>query len=487
MKSTKPASMKAAAEPRGTVEKRPPAPAQAVVVIHGIGEQRPMDTLRGFVQEAWSADLGLTDPWPGKRTTDPETGRPLNRSWIVPDQRAGSHELRRITTPGMRGSERRTDFYEFYWADLMRDTPLRRVMSWLRGLLLRPWSQVPRDAVGLYVMSWAALAIGVLPTLAIWYADGFGGKVLGLPNWFWAASAWLVSVLVSALLLPYLGDVADYVRATPDTVGRRAAVRGRGLELLGKLMDDPGYDRIVLVGHSLGSVIAYDLLQILWADYGPSHRNPRQGRPITKALKAVGEYALPLGAKGVPGRAIATAAELDEFRRLQWQLYKLLRSPGDAEKTWKISDFVTIGSPLTHAEFLIARDEKEVRRSIEERLFSTCPPTSDKEGEATIVYKARHAHHASVFAATRWTNIHDAGGGWLTGDPISGSMKEIFGPGVLDRQVRLTSSYLGFRSRLFTHTFYWSDVRISKNGQAADHIAALREALDLARVLDRQK
>jgi hypothetical protein len=28
-------------------------PKQAVVVIHGMGEQRPMDTLRGFVRTVW--------------------------------------------------------------------------------------------------------------------------------------------------------------------------------------------------------------------------------------------------------------------------------------------------------------------------------------------------------------------------------------------------------------------------------------------------
>ena len=29
---------------------------QAVLLIHGIGEQRPMDTLRGFVDTVWTSD-----------------------------------------------------------------------------------------------------------------------------------------------------------------------------------------------------------------------------------------------------------------------------------------------------------------------------------------------------------------------------------------------------------------------------------------------
>jgi hypothetical protein len=34
---------------RDYAESEPPGPRQAVVLIHGIGEQRPMDTLRAFV------------------------------------------------------------------------------------------------------------------------------------------------------------------------------------------------------------------------------------------------------------------------------------------------------------------------------------------------------------------------------------------------------------------------------------------------------
>ena len=32
---------------------------QAVVIVHGMGEQRPMSTLRGFVEAVWSRDPRL--------------------------------------------------------------------------------------------------------------------------------------------------------------------------------------------------------------------------------------------------------------------------------------------------------------------------------------------------------------------------------------------------------------------------------------------
>jgi len=61
---------------------------QAVVVIHGMGEQIPMDTIKGFIDAAWQkCDVitanGLPDP---------------TEVWSKPDARTGSLELRRITT-----------------------------------------------------------------------------------------------------------------------------------------------------------------------------------------------------------------------------------------------------------------------------------------------------------------------------------------------------------------------------------------------------
>ena len=50
---------------------------QAVVVIHGIGEQRPMDTLRAF------ADAVLPDVEPGKE-----------KFWSKPDKLSDLFELR---------------------------------------------------------------------------------------------------------------------------------------------------------------------------------------------------------------------------------------------------------------------------------------------------------------------------------------------------------------------------------------------------------
>src|SRR5688572_10935984 len=137
---------------------------QAVVVIHGMGEQIPMETLVSFVDAAWTTDESLVDP--GK--PDPNTGerRENNASWSKPDRRRRSFELRVITTE-TGANRKRTDFYEYYWAHQMVDTTWARLQSWLFELMLRnPFTRVPRGLLAVWLLLWAiaivALAIFIL-------------------------------------------------------------------------------------------------------------------------------------------------------------------------------------------------------------------------------------------------------------------------------------------------------------------------------------
>jgi len=67
---------------------------QAVVVIHGIGEQRPMDTLRGFVEAVIPADTPEATPF----------------YWSKPDRFSRNFDLRVLKSAGRNS----TDFYEYY-------------------------------------------------------------------------------------------------------------------------------------------------------------------------------------------------------------------------------------------------------------------------------------------------------------------------------------------------------------------------------------
>lgn len=466
------------------VSSNAPKLSQAVVLVHGMGEQRPMDTLRGFAQAVWSHDPGLAPSRAHIADPDDPSGAKINKSWITPDSRTKSHELRRITTPyDVKG--RRTDFYELYWADITQGTTRGRLTAWVTNLLWRKPSDIPQDARKLYIAT--LLIVIVILVAALVLATSVWQKAVGLTTGLAiTALASLVIWAVDQFALPYFGDVAAYVRAEAATVEKRALIRDRGLTLLKTLMEDKRYDRIVLVSHSLGSIIAYDLLQILWAQFRPQKLETVRDKAKLEAVEAIDKLTLGSDGSAWPGHM----ADFAGFRHSQWHLYQQLRaeSPGHP-LPWKISDFVTLGSPLTHSEFLVTYNLAEFRRRLAERLFSACPPIADK-GQAghTVLYEAGNnqqaVHHGAVFAATRWTNVFDRGNGWATGDPISGPMTENFGPGVENIQVELRSA-LG---RIFTHTLYWSLTATGKEvatGTAPrSHLKVLRDAVDLGRKLE---
>jgi len=145
--------------------KSPTAPRpdmQAVVIIHGMGEQAPMDTIRGFVRSVWQADGSALHP-ATERYGDP------SEVWSKPDARTGSLELRRITTresiesPPEYPAGVRTDFYELYWADLTAGATWDSLKAWVQGLLFRPLARVPSNVR----LAWLALWLGTLAVVAL--------------------------------------------------------------------------------------------------------------------------------------------------------------------------------------------------------------------------------------------------------------------------------------------------------------------------------
>ena len=554
----------------------------AVIVIHGIGEQKPLETLRGFVETVYQLDSSLAGP-------KAEAGEPLKVA-IVPDDVTGSGELRRITTLS-DGPPKRTDFFEFYWADIMDGTPVDMVTGWIRMLVLRWPTRVPkqlriwlawlllctvtaivaaaaiiavypglaaalqstqqvsalgdffawaRPGIAVILFAWAGLIVG-MRLLKIREGGGGGSPVLflgvvvaGIVVLFTPAEAavslqvWAGALTVfvgwalNGVIGPYAGDVVRYVRATPQTVERRRLVRERGVALLEALhrkrlngpslkdftqfdtKNPPLYDRVVIVGHSLGTIIAYDILQLFWEKYGPTHHQKWKADDanVQEALAACDGFVK--RAWVVPGQAIDLAA----FEAAQTRLYDLLRADSPC---WRISDLITLGSPLVHAEFLLMDSKDEVRLAFEERRFASAPPRPDAM-QNSMLYPVpgltepppHYPHFAAQFAAVHWTNIYDEHDNPLLGDLISGRLSGVdrYGPGVRDHQVAITRpGWLGPFKRLFTHTRYWAWHPSYESGQGRDdrngggtavaksearsranvpeHIRLLREALRL--------
>jgi hypothetical protein len=480
---------------------------QAVLIIHGMGEQIPMETLTSFVDSVWTSDDALVD----RNKPDPDTGSPnrtRNASWSRPDRRNRSFELRLITTETGK-NRRRTDFFEFYWAHLLNDTTWDQVRAWIFELMLRnPFKRVPRGVLPAWILLWLialiVVAVGIFtlrPNSEVTWLGAIAATV--------ATAA--VGAFVSAFLVRYFGDVARYVKAKPPNVARRQEIRENGVQLLETLMGvepdgtilpwrDREYDRIVVVAHSLGTIVAYDILTHAFARINTVHADPLEQPSRVKLEEMI------RAAAGLPTQVGAPAPapwSIDAFQALQAEARKELNKGGNP---WIVSDFVTLGSPLTHAEFLMVRDREKLTDAKRQRVLPTCPPALEYDGSTKLhhfTYRGagygdvgddndpaapRGPHHAALFAYTRWSNLYSSHARILWGDIISGPVAEAFGLeapsvtvcGIRDIAVmpRLEglSPAMGERRPFFTHTKYWS---FTGQRPPPYHIAKLREVLRL--------
>src|SRR6516162_4359613 len=355
---------------------------QAVVVIHGMGEQRPMDTIKAFVKAVWETDTVITAndlPHP-------------SQVWSKPDVRTGSLELRRITTresiPSASFPRRvRTDLYELYWADLTAGSTWDQFTGWVSGLLFRPLSRVPRDVR----LAWVAL--------------------------------WIASL-----------------------AARRIAETS------------PEFDALCELERAAAAVDLNPTAAVL-DEYYAAQRRLRVALAARRAPPAQNPQALP-------------------------------------DPRWLITDFVTLGSPLAHAEFLIAASADDLAKRKFERELPESPPLREElDPNVFRLAQATHKlpvgadfktsklisfpppsaphvwelHHAAPFAMVRWTNVYDTASLVFRGDIIGGPLANVFGPAIID--VDLKS--LRGQSRSFTHTKYWE-----LDGEPI-HIDVLRAAVNL--------
>jgi len=133
-----------------------------------------------------------------------------------------------------------------------------------------PFTRVPRSVRSAWVFLWiVSLAIVYLllapvltPTGRLWrfYPYGWMQDWQTLDSTDYRRSAGVGRKLLSFLL--YAGRVVRYTRATPENIAARKDIRERGLALLDSL-HEAEYERIIVVGHSLGSILGYDLIQLL--------------------------------------------------------------------------------------------------------------------------------------------------------------------------------------------------------------------------------
>jgi len=404
---------------------------QAVVIIHGIGEQRPMQTLRAFVAGVLGED---------------ESDLTLEkRIFSKPDRISDTLELRRLSVrPGKYGGNYElsdeTDFYELYWQHLMQGTTSRPVLEWALYLLFHPnklngrLRRVWRGVVAIIAAAAIALAVAMLvlkPLLAVGLAITVPALLIGL-----RFLEWLAVGQVERLVLGFAGDAFRYLNPDPPNVQVRRAIRTAGLTLLRGLHEDElrRYQRIILVGHSLGSVIAYDLITWFWqeqhdrvkVDLESGERKTVVTRPLESSPGADEDRS--------PLKRLDDPSSVEKFRKSQqvlWRYYRRKRLP------WLITDLVTLGSPLSHADVLMADGLEKLEVGKDQREFPTCPPQGEDCRDPGLLcrkyvdannreQKVRILHHGAPFAITRWTNLY------FPADIIGGPVSPLFGPGIKD-------------------------------------------------------
>ena len=292
----------------------------------------------------------------------------------------------------------------------------------------------------------------------------------------------LIYIAMYALFLqPYLGDAARYFRASPGNVLVRREIRKQAVGMLDTLHKWGIYDRIVIVAHSLGTVVAYDMLRAYFSR-------------VNNSLPATGKLEPEFSQIDTLGTSSNTTMNEDEYRAKGRDIIRKIASytvnsavaSNRKLPTWLVTDFVTLGSPLTHAHYLMCDGATEgelttdFKRRVTQREFPICPPKrQDYDGLLSFtnsdgVNEKKEFHHAALFGMTRWTNLFFPMSQLFWGDAVGGPLKDIWGRYVRDVEV---STCTPSKSAFFTHTAYWSLKALE--GRNAPQIVALQEAINL--------
>ncbi|MEO1256205.1 MAG: hypothetical protein AAFY41_15150, partial [Bacteroidota bacterium] len=303
------------------------------------------------------------------------------------------------------------------------------------------------------------------------------------------------------LVLSYVGDAATYLSPYPKNITARHNIRAAGVKLLDKLHKSNDYDRIIVVGHSLGSIVGYDILNYAWHRYStqhgysqkPQHESLEEAQALIARLYQIQQELPPdleekLSEKHKSKLIAAYRKSLTNKWRDDWisnaqKAGKELRANGHS---WLVTNFVTMGCPLAHADLLLASGYDDFMQKARQREFPTSPPAANNsKGEFLneINYQLAEGmkrttfvpHHAAWTACVVWTNLYFFNPFFLKGDMIGGPLDVLFGPGIRDMNVK-TNIWRGW----FSHVRYWSIASCDEGLGDLAPIPSLRRAIDLA-------
>jgi hypothetical protein len=287
--------------------------------------------------------------------------------------------------------------------------------------------------------------------------------------------------LYALFLQPFLGDAARYFRASPGNVLVRRKIRKEALDTLETLHKSGKYDRIIIVAHSLGTVVAYDMLRAYFSRINSDLPDCTTLEPEFSQLDWHD-----------PDNPSGEIRDDNDFRRAGREIVRKIaaqtvNSPVLANRdlpTWLVTDFITLGSPLVYARYLMCDGDTEKRleqdfdRRVMQREFPVCPPKRDGDDRVLSFQNKRTGrrefHHAALFGLTRWTNLYFPMEQLFWGDVVGGELQEIFGHYIDDIAVSTQPSE---KPAFFTHTSYWKIT--GPMGRKSPQIITLRGAINL--------
>ena len=225
-----------------------------ILIIHGIGEQNVYETLDLFTRN-------LVDSLRQSRPDD-EITLTHSRAQLA----EGTEDYVEVCCS--HDPTVRLDVHEYYWAHNMKDViSFQEIFQWL--IQASDGAEKFYDDNNELVRRYEAFEDGKFKKR--WYLKHLGWVLRGLYKMGVVTHGFMPSFLdpiirlfigkPTQLLIDYLGDVAIYTSS--DMKSKFYEVRQRvlqgAIQKITSLLDDD-YEKIILVGHSLGSVIAYDAL-----------------------------------------------------------------------------------------------------------------------------------------------------------------------------------------------------------------------------------
>ncbi|EEW49712.1 hypothetical protein HMPREF0290_1635 [Corynebacterium efficiens YS-314] len=424
-----------------------------------MGEQRPMGTLRGFLKGTHHKDDQFYSR-PYELTT--ASGQP-------------NYELRRFTTSERTGDQdddvpyrMRTDFFELYWAHYFDTGDAQYTWKWIRkNTFKKPfWRHIKQVRLGIAVLQLLVLLfpltvlVTVLTPVRGWEIFGWGTeKTLAILIGICIVEV-LIGTLLSSFLREVLSDPPRYLIPEPKHVRARNEIRDEGVRLLREIHERDYYERVVVVGHSLGSIVGLDILRLAWEEY-------RHPDPYLQSQNPARDAELALRFDDII-RKLPNELTPDQMRTWQDTQHQLWQECRRRGMKWLVTDFITLSSPLAHADWLMFDGPQDMKKSFKEREYPTCPPDvgrgifyggkyKDAKAGRTVNPDALVPHHAALFAVTRWSNAYFPAYRWY-GDPVGGDVAATFGRGIRDVKVRVKSCKPGSLRQVLgvAHLSYWN-------------------------------